>query len=147
MQFKVPQNVRREDKIVGPLTLKQMIICAIGGTIAYAIYISLAKFYLWITWLPPMAIVVMITIAFAFVRPLDMSFIKWILLWAEFALLPKKRLWVKSSGEIIPPQITTTAKKDKDKLKDAADAMEEKQKKLEELNKFLESQKNNIKKT
>jgi hypothetical protein len=94
-----------------------------------------------------MAIVVMITIAFAFVRPLDMSFIKWVLLWAEFALLPKKRLWVKSSGEIIPPQITTTAKKDKDKLKDAADAMEEKQKKLEELNKFLESQKNNIKKT
>ncbi|HMR01699.1 MAG TPA: PrgI family protein, partial [Candidatus Gracilibacteria bacterium] len=77
MQFKVPQNVRREDHIVGPLTLKQMIICAIGGSIAYAIYLSLAPYYIWITWLPPVAIVTIITIAFAFIRPLDLSFTKW----------------------------------------------------------------------
>ena len=108
MQFKVPQNIRREDKIVGPLTLKQMIICAIGGTIAYAIYVSLANYYLWITWLPPMLIVILITAAFAFVRPLDLSFTKWILLWAEFALLPKKRLCLsglQSIGEIHLPKI------------------------------------------
>lgn len=31
MQYKIPQNVQIEDKIVGPLTLKQLIICGVGG--------------------------------------------------------------------------------------------------------------------
>lgn len=29
MQYKIPQNVQIEDKIVGPLTMKQLIICGI----------------------------------------------------------------------------------------------------------------------
>lgn len=29
MQYKIPQNVQLEDKIVGPLTLKQLIIVGI----------------------------------------------------------------------------------------------------------------------
>lgn len=142
MQFKVPQNIQREDKIVGPLTLKQLIICGIGGIIGYGIYVALAKFYLWITWLPPVAIVTIITIAFAFVRPLDLSFAKWIMRWTEFALLPRKRVWVKASAEILEKSPTEQQNaKTKKKEQDELDNISAKQKKLEELNKFLEQQK------
>lgn len=140
MQFKVPQNVRREDKIVGPLTLKQMIICAIGGSIAYAIYISLAPYYIWITWLPPVAIVTIITIAFAFVRPLDLSFTKWILLWIEFSLLPQKRSWRKSSAEIQIPLESKSRQQKKSKKEQEAEHIEEKQEKMRGLQKFLEAE-------
>lgn len=142
MQFKVPQNVQREDRIVGPLTLKQMIICAIGGVIAYAIYVSLGRHYIWITWLPPVAIVTLITLAFAFMRPLDLSFTKWILLWIEFSLLPRERKWAKASGEaIIPLEAKLKKKKGEGEKQKKAASMSEKQKKMEELNKFLEAEK------
>ncbi|HLG25523.1 MAG TPA: PrgI family protein [Candidatus Gracilibacteria bacterium] len=143
MQFKVPQNVQREDRIVGPLTLKQLIICGVGGGVAYAIYVSLGKAYLWITWLPPVAIVTIITVAFAFIKPLDLSFAKWLSCWIEFALLPRKRFWIKASGEVIAPMMAATTGKTKiEKQAEAkADALSEKQKKLDELTKFLESQK------
>ena len=35
MQYKIPQNVQIEDKIVGPLTLKQLGILGFGGATAY----------------------------------------------------------------------------------------------------------------
>ena len=36
MQFKIPQDVQRADKIVGPLTLRELIIVGIGGGFTYA---------------------------------------------------------------------------------------------------------------
>jgi len=142
MQFKVPQNVQREDTIVGPLTLKQLIICAIGGTISYGIYVSLAKIYLWITWLPPVAVVTLITLAFAFLKPLDLSFTKYVLLFSEYSLLPKKRIWVKGSSEILTPEQTALQKKNEKKSNDTKDQkILDKQQKLQELEKFLDTQK------
>jgi hypothetical protein len=143
MQFKVPQNVQREDKIVGPLTLKQLLICAGGGVVAYGIYVALGRYYIWITWLPPVAIVVIITLAFAFARPLDLSFTQWLLLWFEYSLLPRKRMWFKSSGEVIKPSAQKKAKKKKGQKESEQkmDAMTARQRKLEELNKFLEAEK------
>ncbi len=140
MQFKVPQNVQREDTIVGPLTLKQLIICAIGFTIAYGIYVALANLYLWITWLPPVTLVVLITLAFAFIKPLDLSFTKYVLIFIEFSLLPKKRLWVKTSGEVLIPK-KTPGKKDTEKNDKKKEEIINKQQKFEQLQKFLDSQK------
>jgi hypothetical protein len=140
MQFKVPQNVQRADQIVGPLTLRQLIICSIGGTLAYGLYISIAKYYIWITWLPPVAIIAIITVAFSFIRPLDLNFEKWILLWVEYFILPRRRLWVQASSEtlhpLIPPQ--TKEKKTTDaKAEQKASELEDKHKKIEELTKIL----------
>lgn len=140
MQFKVPQNVQREDRIVGPLTLKQMIIIAIGGSIAYGLYVSLARYYIWITWLPPVAIVSIVTIAFAFVKPLGLSFTKWVLLWIQFSLLPRDRRWMKGSSEIIvSPGMKQATKKEKgEKAGNEPDTALQKQQKLQ---KFLEAEK------
>lgn len=143
LQFKVPQDVQREDRIVGPLTLKQLIICGIGSIIAYGIYISLGKTYIWVTWLPPVALVALITLAFAFVRPLDLSFAKWIILWIEFSLIPRNRPWIKSSAEFFEAlsQVPTKTKLQKE-VEAKASTLDDKQQKLEELTKFLDSQKN-----
>jgi len=139
MQFKVPQNVQREDKIVGPLTLRQLIICGVGGGIAYAIYVSLGKEFLWITWFPPVAIIALITILFAFVRPLDMNFSRFLSVYLEYVLLPQKRFWVQSSAEIVTSMYTTTKSQTgiEKKVEAKAQQMIDKKKKLEELSKIL----------
>jgi hypothetical protein len=146
MQFKVPQNVQREDKIVGPLTLRQLIICGIGGGIAYAIYVSLGKEYLWITWLPPVAIVSLITVLFAFLKPLDMDFSRFMIVYIQFMLLPQKRFWVQSSGEIILSMYVSTQSQTKieKKAEAKAEQMIDKAKKLDELSRILNTHSNNL---
>ena len=42
---KIPQNVYVEDRIVGPLTLKQIIVVCIGGGFSYALWASISKAY------------------------------------------------------------------------------------------------------
>ncbi len=119
-----------------------MIICAIGGSIAYAIYLSLAPYYIWITWLPPVAIVTIITIAFAFIRPLDLSFTKWVLLWIQFSLLPQKRTWIKSSGEVTHSAGLQSKTQDKKSKKEQEEeALASKQDKIRGLQKFLDAEK------
>lgn len=143
MQFKVPQNVQRADQIVGPLTLRQLIICGVGGMIAYGLYVSLAKYYIWITWVPPVGIVALITLAFAFIRPIDLNFERWILLWIEFFILPRKRTWIQASAEVLP-SLTTTEEKPQTKAEEQAvakaESIEDKHKKIAELTKILNTQ-------
>lgn len=100
MQYKVPQNVQRADKIIGPLTLKHMIIVGAGGGLAYVVYTILSRSYFWEVWLPPVAIILILTAIIAFVRVFDVSFGKFVLLFIEFNLLPRQRKWGKASGEV-----------------------------------------------
>jgi len=97
MKCKVPQDVQREDTIIGPLTLKQMGILGFGGGIAYALYISLAKTYFMEIWLPPVAIVSMITLAFTFLKIHDLPFHKFLMNYIEYTLLPRQRVWIQGS--------------------------------------------------
>lgn len=142
----MPQNVQREDKIVGPLTLRQLIICGVGGGISYAIYVSLGKEYLWITWLPPVAFIAIITLLFAFVRPLDMDFSRFLAVYLEYVLLPQKRFWVQSSAEIVTSMYTSAKSQTKveKKAEAKAEQMIDKKKKLEELSKILNTHGNNL---
>jgi hypothetical protein len=143
MQFKVPQNVQREDKIVGPLTLKQLIICGIGFAVAYAIYSALSKYYIWVTWILPVGIVAIITIAFSFARPLDLSFTKFIVRWIEFTILPRKRFWILGAAESYAP-VTSVVSKAQSTMEKKAEAKAisalDKHKKLEEITKILNTQ-------
>ena len=98
MQFKVPQDVQREDTIVGPLTLKQLIILGCGGGIAYAIYISLSKTYFLEIWLPPVAIISILTLALAFLKIHDLKFHEYLMALIEYHLLAKKRYWIQGAA-------------------------------------------------
>lgn len=99
MQYKIPQNVRIEDKIVGPLTLKQLISLGIGGGITYAIYIGMAKDFIFIAWFIPTFLSGAITVLFTFVKIRGLSFTKWIFLMAEYLKNPKKRVFMMGAGD------------------------------------------------
>ena len=99
MQYKVPQDVQREDRIVGPLTLRQLIICGIGFSIAYAAYTSLGRDYELITAIIPVVLISLITVTFAFIKPMDLNFEKYILYWISNIILPRKRFWIKGTGD------------------------------------------------
>lgn len=103
MQFKVPQNVQREDTIVGPLTFMQLIICAVGGGITYGFYTYLSKDYTWPVWIGPTLFFGALTIAFAFVKIHELTFFQYLGSMFVFHYLPKKRIWVKGSAEVITP--------------------------------------------
>lgn len=100
MQYKIPQNVQMADHIVGPLTLRHMIILGIGGGFAYVLYVVLARSYYMEIWLPPVAIVSIITILFAFVKIYNVSFAKFIILFFEHIFVPRKRKWQKASADV-----------------------------------------------
>ncbi|MFA6522797.1 MAG: PrgI family protein [Candidatus Peribacteraceae bacterium] len=40
---KIPQNVQIEDRIIGPLSLRQIIIMTLGGGVSYVLYSAVAK--------------------------------------------------------------------------------------------------------
>lgn len=100
MRFKIPQNVQAEDKIVGPLTLKQLIIVGVGGGIDYFIYISLAKVYLLTVWILPVAFVGLITTAVAFLKIKGIPFVQFMLLSIEYQFKPKIRTWMQGGGDV-----------------------------------------------
>ena len=141
MQFKVPQNVQREDTIIGPVTMKQLIICGIGGGLAYAIYISLARSFFWEVWIWPVAIISGITAAVAFLKINNIPFYKFALLFMEYAFLPKKRMWTKGAGEVFISVLTPSSKKNiKDKKTEQKIERDmDKMERLEELSKILDS--------
>ena len=100
LQYKIPQDVQIEDKIVGPLTLKQLIILGVGGGISYAIYTILAKQYYWNVWLLPTAIPALLTLAFTFLKIGGIPFGKWLLLSIEYFVKPKKRVFVMGGADM-----------------------------------------------
>lgn len=97
MRFKVPQNVQREDTIIGPLTLKQMGILGGGGGLAYAIFITLSKSYFIEVWLPPVLLIVLLTLAVAFLKVHSLPFHVFLMNVFEYNYLPKKRVWTQGN--------------------------------------------------
>ena len=88
---KIPQNVYVEDRIIGPVTLKQLIITGIGGGISYVLYASVTK--AGITNLPAV-----IAAAFAFMKINDLTLFNIILLAIESMSKPNLRYWSPSPG-------------------------------------------------
>lgn len=107
MQFKIPQDVQVEDKIVGPLTLKQLIITAVGGGFSYFVYISTSKLYVIQVWLPATIIPALLTLAIAFLKINDIPFLKFSLLQIERFLKPRKRHFEKGSANLYTSCLST----------------------------------------
>lgn len=95
MQFQTPQFIDVENKIVGPLTLKQFFYLAGAGAISFVFYFILAA---WL-WFIITAILGAIAIALAFVKYNGQSLPK--ILWAAFSFFwkPKLYLWKRVAEE------------------------------------------------
>ena len=92
---KIPQNVYIEDRIVGPLTLRQIIISMIGIGFSYAMWASIAKVYGYVPW--HITVIVWIpgalSVIFAFVKVNDLSMTHLLLLFLERAQKPTTRVY------------------------------------------------------
>lgn len=140
MQFKIPQDVQREDKIVGPLTLRQLITVGIGGGIAYGLYVTLAQKYFVEIWLPPVILVSLLTAAFTFLKIHDMTFGKFILYLAEYTMKPRKRVWKQMSGDVFISAFGDRSKTRTEKKIDTAGLDKREQfKHVEELSRIADS--------
>ena len=101
MQFKVPQNIDMEDKIVGPLTLIQFIYILTGGLIDYIMFQSFGQ-YIWLFLLFALPIAV-IALALAFLKIQDQPLSHFILAGLDYLRQPKVRFWKR--GNYIKPII------------------------------------------
>jgi hypothetical protein len=97
---KIPQNVYIEDRIVGPLTLRQIIIMTLGGGFSYMLYSAVSKslgsvgipltILLW----TPAAIAA----AFAMIQVNDLSLLRICMLAIERLNKPSKRTFTQRQG-------------------------------------------------
>lgn len=136
---KIPQNVYVEDRIVGPLTLRQVMIVAIGGGGSYALWSSLIKAYgslsiitTGIAWTPAV-----ISLAFAFVKVNDLTLTHLLLLMAEKMQKPPLRAMGPRTGITITVRTFKTEQAKKSELQTPA-LMQAKQNRLAELSTVLD---------
>jgi len=93
MQFKVPQNIDMEDKIVGPLTLVQFLYLLGGGLIVYILFQSLgSNMAVFVILALPIAI---ISVGMAFIKIQDQPLSHFIKAGIYYFTHPKIRFWKK----------------------------------------------------
>ena len=91
MHYSVPQFIEVEDKIIGPLTMKQFLWLLVGGGIIFILYFLL-KFAIWIV----MSVLVGgVFVALAFFRVYQMPLVDFIAAFARFSIIPQIFLWHK----------------------------------------------------
>lgn len=96
---KIPQNVYVEDRIIGPVTLRQLIITGIGGGIGYTFYALAAQAGL--TSIPVIVICwspTVVAAMFAFFKINDLTLFNIILLTIESVNKPRERFWSPHPG-------------------------------------------------
>jgi len=151
VQYKVPQDVQREDQVLWFITLKQLIILLIGFGISYTIFVNanrdakangeeLEAGTQVLIWMPAM-----IAAAFAFVKIKAIPLFQFILLFIENTFFRmSRRYWIAGGGDtfvsmtqdvqIKKKEIKVTPEKEIDK------------KKIKSLATFLDSEKSSSKK-
>ncbi|PIQ78049.1 hypothetical protein COV82_02020 [Candidatus Peregrinibacteria bacterium CG11_big_fil_rev_8_21_14_0_20_46_8] len=138
MQFKIPQDVLRSDKIVGPLTLRQLIMVTAGGGTAYGLYSVLSKQYFVEIWIFPVGFITLLTLAFAFLKYKDIPFERALLLFLEYQLKPRQRTWQKMRGDYIRSVFDTVLHVEKKAAND--NDLQKKQKTLHEIVNIVDTQ-------
>ena len=102
MQFKIPQNVEVEDKILPFMTLKQLFILFGGGGVAYIIYIVSVGRYEPQIFMIPVSLVLIITVLIAYFRMENITFLKLVVLVLEQLINSQKRIWYHYADPLSP---------------------------------------------
>ena len=89
MQFKVPQNIDMQDRILGPLTMVQFIYAVVGGGVCYAIFNAVGKPFSYLLITP----IVLFVLALIFLKINERPFWNFLVSAFEYSLAPKKRFW------------------------------------------------------
>lgn len=89
MQFKVPQNIDMQDRILGPLTMVQFIYAVIGGGLCYAIFSTIPKPFSYFLIVPLATFV----LALIFLKVNERPFLDFLTSLFYFSTTPKNRVW------------------------------------------------------
>ncbi len=103
MQYQVPQFIETEDRIIGPLTLKQFLYLAFAAAVLFVFWF-IFNIYIWILVAIPVSAA---AAAFAFVKINDRPFAYYFLAFVRYFTIPK--LYIFSSAPITPPELGETA--------------------------------------
>lgn len=124
MRFQVPQFIEVEDKIFGPLTLKQFIYMVGGGGLSFMIYVFLDSLILSFI---PIAIIMSVSATLAFFKINNKPFVEVVeaafhyyignklYIWKKEEIQPKKQKEsedVSSFASIMVPKISDSKLKD-----------------------------------
>ncbi len=91
MQYKVPQHIEMEDKIIGPLTMKQFVYLLVGGMIAYATIKTYNTALIIFVGIP----IAILALCLAFIKVQDRPFSNFLFSLALYITKPKQRIWRK----------------------------------------------------
>ena len=98
MQYQVPQFIELEDRIIGPLTLKQFLYLAFAGALLFVFWF-LFVFYIWIIIALPMAA---LAATFAFLKINDRPFVYFFLAFVKYFTKPKLYIFSGTARKEVP---------------------------------------------
>jgi hypothetical protein len=101
MQFQVPQFLDIEDKIFGPLTLKQFLYLAGAGAISFVTFFAFETWF----WIAITSIATLIAIGLAFLKFNGRPAIFYLFSAIKFAWRPKMYLWKYVAPETVAPNL------------------------------------------
>lgn len=102
MQFQVPQFIDIEDKVIGPLTIKQFLYLLAAGVIIFILYKVLSPFAMFVLAIPILGI----TIPLAFVKVHGQPFISILSNFFRFLKKPDFYIWKKPVNKKSSPEPT-----------------------------------------
>lgn len=98
MAVKIPQNIDKEDKLVGPLTLKQFLYVLGGSGIVFVAYQGYINYYLFAHEFFIIAFIASaIALSFAFLKINGLPFVAFITNLFAFLFVKKSRMWDKDN--------------------------------------------------
>ena len=141
---KIPQNVYVEDRIIGPVSLRQIIICLLTGGLTYMLFASfravgaLTIFTRVLASLP-----FILGVSFSFVKINGITLTRFCLLLIERADKPTVRIWSARRGISINIGAASTKSDDEVEKETRLEASkrrdDEKRKRIEELSNLLDN--------
>lgn len=131
--YKVIQDIEAEDKLLGPLTLRQFIYAAIVAVCGFICFkLLFIKWFLILPFLPPMVLFSVLAAPFGH----DQSSEIWLLAKIRFFLKPRRRIWDQSG---VKELVKVTAPKRVERRYTNGLTQEEVQSRLEVLARTLDS--------
>jgi len=140
MQFPVPQNVEIEDKLIGPLTLKQFLYLLAGGILEFFFFSVFDTELFVLISIPTIGLAA----AFAFVKVYDQKFSDFLLIMMRFAVTAKKRVWKRMPGALTSQStfgqvVKTKSKEEQNRIREVIKEKQLRLEKLDDLVKILDT--------
>lgn len=138
---KIPQDVQIEDKVIGPISLRQLLIIGIGGGFSYMMYTLVQRSLGYVN--PPLTVILwtpaVIAAAFALVNINDLSLLRICFLLLEKTQKPSTRTWAPRSGISITFRRSAAVKKEEEAKKPQISNDHSTQEQIAELTRVVDS--------